>query len=152
MIIDLLRNKQYQSYVESTNQAKIVFEENKSKYVAINKNRKYVYKLKIDKGMINDNKIIKCDYGLYIDNEHILILIELKGEDINHAFKQVLKTYEWLYNKAKDKNVIMKVRVIVTSVDRNFDVDFERKKLLKLAKWKINKNDIIVKERFEDKI
>ena len=31
MIIDLLRNKQYQSYVESTNQAKIVFEENKSR-------------------------------------------------------------------------------------------------------------------------
>lgn len=152
MIIDLLKEQQYMQYVNYTNDKKIVFKESNSKYIAKNKNGKYVYKLKIDKGMINDIKNKKCDYGLYLDSENVLILIELKGKDINYAFKQVTETYKWLYCKANDTSIIMKVRVMTTHVNRIFDVGHERKKLIKIAKWKINIEDIIVREKYEDMI
>lgn len=150
MLIDLLKKRQYDKYVEYTNQTKIVFKENKSKYSAINKSKKYVYKLKIDKGMLKDHKGLKCDCGLYIEKEQVLILIELKGVDVEKAFNQVLKTYEWLYNYSDGCDVKLKIRIIITHYDRHFNIDYARKKLIKLCKWHIN--DIVVREEYEDRI
>ena len=88
---------------------------------------------------------------MYIDDRQILILIELKGCDIERAFNQILKTYEWFYKNSGQDNVILKVRIIITHCS-HFNIDYARKKLIKLCKWHINPNDIIVRKEYDDEI
>ncbi len=69
--------------IEELNNERIVFGENKSKLTLINKRKLKCKKIKVDGCQIEEG--IKCDYALF--NDEVECYIELKGQDIKHAFK-----------------------------------------------------------------
>ncbi len=72
-----------------------------------NQSKHEIYKIKIDKCLINDEELLKCDY-LFIDcDSEIGYFVELKGTDIEHAYKQLITTIKWwrakITNPQKEK-------------------------------------------------
>lgn len=102
-------------YIESHDKsASVVAEENKKKYTLRNDIGKEIIKYHIDGGMVNDNDVNKCDYGIYTEDE-LLILVELKGRDYQHAVKQILSTTK-LLGITKGSNKVRKLlaRVVLS--------------------------------------
>lgn len=81
--------------------SKIICEENKIKYIAKNPNKKCVYKVKVDGGLIKED--VRCDWAVaVVSKEETLeeiFLVELKGSNINHAFDQIAGTLAILSTK-----------------------------------------------------
>lgn len=103
------------SYIISHDKSKIVVvEENNMKYTLHNDTNKEIIKYHIDGGMVNDNDVNKCDYGIYTEDE-LLILVELKGRDYQHAVKQILSTTK-LLGITKGSNKVRKLlaRVVLS--------------------------------------
>lgn len=67
-----------------------------AEYRGLNNNQLDVTAYRIDGGIIKDNSIKKCDFGLYIPSLESIRLIELKGSDINAAVDQITTTYRKL--------------------------------------------------------
>jgi hypothetical protein len=82
------------------NRAKIVCKENKTKITFHNPTGKIVEKIKIDGGVIKDDTVKKCDYLIScVDIEipipiAIAILVELKGNKVTDAIKQLSATLD----------------------------------------------------------
>jgi hypothetical protein len=78
--------------VEEVNDNRIVFKENKSKLTLVNDRKLNCKRIKVDGCQIDDE--LKCDWALF--NDEVECYIELKGQDIKHAFKQIIATMEKL--------------------------------------------------------
>lgn len=82
------------SYIESHDCRKIVsLKENGRTYVLENDTTEELIVYHIDGGLIRQNDMGKCDYGIYSEKNN-LILVELKGSDYNHACGQLVSTIE----------------------------------------------------------
>ena len=82
--------------VEVLNTSKIVCEENKRKIVFNNLSNSNISKIKVDGCQITEG--IRCDYLITFNNdEHF---VELKGKDVTHAFKQLIRTINLLKNSS----------------------------------------------------
>lgn len=97
-ILDFLFKKINKNYVARTTESKPTFRENRSSYIAKNPNKKELLKLVIDGGICKSQSSKKCDKGLYVLPDDKIFLIELKGCDIETAFKQLFSSYTWLDN------------------------------------------------------
>lgn len=76
----------------------IVVEENKKKFTLNNPNEKYIYQVKVD-GCLIPKEAVKCDYLFEINNPISAVLyIELKGNDVKHAYEQLIATVEFCKN------------------------------------------------------
>lgn len=111
----------------STNSNKlVVFEENKSKLTIENKHRVEASKIKVDGCQITDG--LRCDF-LYIING-LEVFIELKGQDLDHALKQIKTTIEQLSNEPKTHpkiSFIICTRVPLSSTKiQNLRLKFKR--------------------------
>jgi len=72
----------------STTDSKIKCEEHKRKIIFNNKNRERVKKIIVDNCQITSG--VRCDYLVkHYKNEYF---VELKGEDIKHAFEQLIRS------------------------------------------------------------
>ena len=67
---------------------RIVCEENRRKITFINSERKLISKIKVDGCQITDG--LRCDYLLTLEN--LENYVELKGHDLRHAFRQIIRT------------------------------------------------------------
>lgn len=95
----------------------IVAEENKRKFIVSNPQRKTVYRIKVDGCLIMEG--VKCDYLFEVDNPiSNVFYVELKGKDINHAFKQIEATVKFC-KEAHQSKLIRKECHIVTSSSPN---------------------------------
>ncbi|WP_461641383.1 hypothetical protein [Labilibaculum euxinus] len=72
----------------STTDSKIKCEENKRKIIFINKNRDNVDKITVDDCQITSG--LRCDY--LVKHAKKEYFVELKGEDIKHAFQQLARS------------------------------------------------------------
>lgn len=116
----------------------ISLEEKKKKYLAENPEEKCVAQYRIDNPDEPNVENKKCDFALYVhdDEEPLkcddrLIFIELKGTDINRAFKQITKTIEdWViaYNIRPRR---MDARVVAARVPSPHYVSTEQARLQK---------------------
>lgn len=130
----LLLNPQYKKYVIRTQQQKISFKEHKSEYRAYNNDKKTIYLLTIDKGLIKSNTK-KCDNGVCILNESKLFLIELKGCDVETAYKQLDKTCEWFNSNTHNLNSFhICFRIVPSHMNKTIDLNMNKKRLQ--IKWK----------------
>lgn len=87
--------------VKVSNNSKIVCEENKRKIVFNNSSNKNVSKILVDGCQITEG--IRCDYLITFNtDEHF---VELKGKDITHAFKQLIRTITLLKNSTCNNRV-----------------------------------------------
>ena len=91
--------------------SKIICEENKIKYIAHNPNKKCVYKIKVDGGLIKEK--VRCDWAVAVvsneDSLEEIFLVELKGSDIDHAFEQITGTIEFLSTRYSAKKWFSRV-------------------------------------------
>ena len=80
-----------------------------------NKSGKEIVVYKIDGGIINNEDVLKCDNGIYTEDD-LLILIELKGADLNHALGQIKSTIDILIKRPSIKVKKLNVRIILSKV------------------------------------
>lgn len=154
MFIDELKQKYNKQFIISTNDKVVIFQENKSSYRANNKSCKLIYKLTIDKGIFYNNNCEKCDNGIYVDVDKTLIIIELKGNDIVKAYKQIKSTCDSLdlktYKNCGKNSIVLKVRVVCSNnhYKRYYNCDHDKKYVEKVY----GVNDYIVKEKIVDEL
>lgn len=114
--------------------SRIKCEENKRKIVFFNPTRKKINKIIVDGCQITDG--VKCDFLVTYDNSENFI--ELKGEDIKHAFAQLIRTISLL----GDKNYHNRNSYIISSRSPLTSAEIQNQRL----KFKRNQNsNLIVK-------
>ena len=95
---------------------KIVFKDKKggeSRYEASNPDTKRVCEITID-GMMFKEENKKCDYGLWVEESNRMILIELKGCNIEYAFKQIETTYNLFKIKYEKEKFHYSFRIVAS--------------------------------------
>ena len=80
-----------------------------------NTKRKEIVIYKIDGGVINNDSVHKCDYGVYTE-EDILYLIELKGDDLDLALEQIVSTINILLKTASIPVRRLNARIVLSRV------------------------------------
>lgn len=80
-----------------------------------NKSGKEIVVYKIDGGLINNEDVLKCDNGIFIE-DNSLFLIELKGADLNHALDQINSTIDILIKRPNIKLKKLNARIILSRV------------------------------------
>ena len=84
-------------------------------YKLHNKSGKELVVYRIDGGLINDENVLKCDNGIYTENDW-LFLIELKGTDLNHALDQINNTIDILLKRPNKKVKKLNARIVLSKV------------------------------------
>lgn len=84
-------------------------------YKLHNKSGKEFVVYRIDGGLINDENVLKCDNGIYTENDW-LFLIELKGTDLNHALDQINNTIDILLKRPNEKVKKLNARIVLSKV------------------------------------
>ena len=103
-------NKINKCIQSNDNRSKVKCEENKMVYQYENEDREKILCLRMDGGIIVEDATVpsgtkKCDYVIYVYNDKIVILVELKGTDIATALEQIdnsLTLFESFYKKSKN--------------------------------------------------
>jgi hypothetical protein len=115
-----------QECTENTSNKIIVFQENRSKLTILNKSQIETSKVTIDGCEITNG--LRCDYMLL--GEGIEYFIELKGQDIQHAIKQLITTINKLSadskNMTKTSFVICTRSPISSASIQNLQVKFKK--------------------------
>lgn len=106
-----------------------IIKDKKAEYRVKNKNKKEACTIQIDEGLINSNDTKKCDYGLCIDDNRFF-LIELKGNDLSQACKQLLSTLNYMQSHYSNYDYFC--RIVLSS--SNFPYPSSYKKLLGVLK------------------
>lgn len=107
-------------YIKYRNQEKVLtFSEKDRSYRGLNPDTKEILGFKVDKGFINNDENVRCDYSLIVQND-VCFLIELKGCDVSHAAEQIMST-----QKVFEKNYDVKkfVARIVCSKARTAELN-----------------------------
>ena len=120
------------SYIISNDNKKVVVlrEPRESReYRMENKNQKELVVYKIDGRLISSNDVLKCDYGIYTEDD-VLYLIELKGTDYIHALEQLLSTISILLEKSRIKVAGLHARIVLSKVRVPDIIPSQEKKLL----------------------
>lgn len=84
-------------------------------YRLLNNSAKEIVVYKIDGGIINNDEVQKCDNGIYTE-EDLLILVELKGADLDHALNQISSTIKILLKQPSIKVKKLNARVVLSKV------------------------------------
>jgi len=88
-----LNSKLHHCFVSSN-----VAKENGKEFRIENLASHQVCRLEVDGCYIDNDNKVKCDYAFLICQSSELILVELKGNDVVHAVKQIVETYKELKN------------------------------------------------------
>ena len=84
-------------------------------YRLLNNSGKEIVVYKIDSGIINNDKVVKCDNGIYTE-DNLLILVELKGADLDHALSQINSTINILLKQPNIKVKKLNARIVLSKV------------------------------------
>ncbi len=85
--------------IEKNNNKIIPFKEQRSSLFILNKEQQKTSKIKVDGCEITEG--LRCDYLLLTDKMEYFI--ELKGQDINHAIKQLRQSISKLSRNAREE-------------------------------------------------
>ena len=125
-------------YIKShdTRQFVVLKESRESReYRLENKSAKDVIVYKIDGGLIDNNDVLKCDYGIFTE-DNTLYFIEFKGADYIHALEQLLSTINILVVRPQVIVDRLNGRVVLSKMNVPAIVSTQEKKLTKLLKEK----------------
>ncbi len=101
---------------KTTNDRIIICPENKSKYIAKNPKEKLNCKIRIDNALIKSNNVSKCDFGLWVEEGNRMILIELKGSDVEWGLNQLLSTHNLFQSRYREEDFTYSFRIVPTRV------------------------------------
>jgi DNA polymerase III sliding clamp (beta) subunit (PCNA family) len=88
---------------EQNSDKKIVLQENKSKITFLNPNQDKILVITVDGCVIDDDETPRCDYAI-VPCDEVEIYVELKGNDVYHAVKQIESTISLLSDNPKKIN------------------------------------------------
>lgn len=149
-------NKESQCIKASDNRSLVKCEENKKKYTLENTQKNHIILYKMDGGVIVTDTSVpeginKCDY-LYVVNstEQTAILVELKGENVLKALKQIQATLEQ-YKDFFKKFAHVYGRTIVVSSTPDLKASPAYVNLVRLLKKVYHGNIKIVERQFVEK-
>ena len=113
-----------QECIEKNRNSHIKCEENKRKIIFINKKKILVEKIIVDNCAITQG--VRCDFLVkYLDLENF---IELKGEDLKHAFEQIQRSIKILSSNKKIVSYIITSRSPLSAAEiQNKRLQFKRK-------------------------
>ncbi len=80
-----------------------------------NISEKEIVVYKIDGGLINNDEVLKCDNGIYTEDDW-LFLIELKGANLEHALDQINSTINILLKRPSIKVKKLNARIVLSRV------------------------------------
>lgn len=104
----------------------IVCEEHNKK-ILFDCNGEIFYKVIIDGGVVSNNTTeLRCDFMVIQDDETIELYVELKGQDIAHAVKQIIQTIKNHGSKRARK----RYTAIVTSTTPRKNTALDNAKML----------------------
>ena len=142
-------------YIQSHNTKKIVALKEKGEsreYYLYNLSELEIVVYKIDGGIINSDKVVKCDYGIYTE-QNILYLIELKGSDYLHALEQILSTIDVLLKKPNISVKQLNARIVLSKNRIPNLLVTKEKKLSRLLKQEYGNGSLLKQTRkLEEKI
>lgn len=87
-----------------------------STYNGINKRKHNLIAYRIDGGLMGANDGKQCDFGLYCKDLKELRLIELKGSDVDEAFKQLENTIKRLLDHSINSSTRVFARIVASKV------------------------------------
>ncbi len=102
----------------------------RSKYVALNGSCKKTCRIHID-GDLMKGKTKRCDFGLWVEEGNRMILIELKGSDVDTAYRQLQSSLGFFHSKFRREGFVYSLRIVptrVTTPNLQTMVKMERKK------------------------
>lgn len=121
-------------------------------YYLHNKSEQEIVIYKIDGGLIDNDKVIKCDYGIYTERD-ILYLIELKGCNYLHALEQILNTIDILLKKPNICVKQLNARIVLSRNRTPNILATQEKKLSSLLKREYGNGGLLKQtRRLEDTI
>ena len=132
------------NYIKSHDaRKKVVLKERREsrEYHLQNNSEQELVVYKIDGGIIEDNTLLKCDFGIYTERD-ILYLIELKGADYIHAIKQIQSTIDILLEKPNISVKQLNARIVLSKYRSPAILSTEEKKLNRLLKTKYGNGTI----------
>lgn len=115
-------------------------------YRLLNNSGKEIVVYKIDGGIINNDKVLKCDNGIYTE-DNLLILVELKGADLDHALDQISSTTNVLLRQPNIKVKKLNVRIVLSKVRVPDMLSTKEKKLKQLLQKSYGGGDYKKKSR-----
>lgn len=130
-----------QACIQYTNESYIKFEERKKKIIFRNQNHKDCLKIQVDGCAIKNGD--KCDNLLKVgkaNQQGYEYYVELKGEDVGHALKQIEQTIQTLHN---DHSPMMAF-IICTNVSPSLSTKIQQFKSQLKKKYNAT---LIIKER-----
>lgn len=86
-----------------------------SEYRVLNPKQKKTCKISIDDVLIKTKQTRKCDYGLWVDNNR-MILIELKGTHVDIALEQLFYTHLYFAKHYAKENFRYSFRIVSSRV------------------------------------
>lgn len=116
----------------------------KRTYRMYNPYEKELVVYQIDGGIITDNEVKKCDFGIYTETD-CLYLIELKGADLGTALEQINKTIELLIKSKRIVITKLNVRIVLSKARIPDYLSTEEKRLKLLLKKSYGDGDYIKK-------
>lgn len=84
--------------VDKVKDSNVKVEEKGRKFILVNTNRKEVLRIRIDNCVIKDNNSNKCDFLIIDPDKNNSYFIELKGQNVKHALKQLEDTIQKIEN------------------------------------------------------
>lgn len=121
-------------------------------YYLHNQSEQEIVVYKMDGGLIDSDKEIKCDYGIYTEQD-ILYLIELKGSDYIHALEQILNTIDVLLKKPNISVKQLNARVVLSKYRTPDLLATQEKKLSRILKREYGNGSLLRQtRRLEDTI
>ncbi len=117
----------------------------RSQYIAINQRLKKTCRIHIDDHLIK-TAVQRCDYGLWVEEGNRMILIELKGSDVDKAYEQLKTTHTFFCKNFQEHTFTYSFRIVptrVTTPNLQTMVKMERKKGIDLKVHEL---------KFEEKI
>lgn len=130
------------------NRKKLVLEETKGvRYEATNKNNLSYTVYKVDKGLLNNMPEKQCDFAIHIPISETVRFIELKGGNVDEAYKQLFNTITKLIKEPNIEVNKVQARIVASKV-RNPDIRSNHKTRLDqlLSKYKekvVTKNTLL---------
>ena len=100
-------------------------------YKLNNPNEKEIVLYRIDGGVIKNNDVLKCDYGI-LTEDNVLFFIELKGAELDHALDQIISTIDILLKQKRISVSTLYARIVLSKVKVPNIVETKERKLKQL--------------------
>lgn len=138
-----------EEYIQSHDTKKIVALKEKREsreYYLHNQSEQEIIVYKIDGGLIDSDTVIKCDYGIYTEQD-VLYLIELKGSDYIHALEQIFSTINVLLKKPNINVRQLNARIVLSKNRTPNILPTQEKKLSSLIKREYGNGSLLKQTR-----